>query len=123
MVDVPATGNHPPRVYNSLGKAADDPREARPVMQTVTFNCPHCGNLMAVGLNLLGRNVRCPHCKQVVRAPASLNEPAAPTPTPAPPTTPTVAVPSFNLPKPTETHESIFSERHEHDEDLFGTEP
>src|SRR5947209_7491787 len=40
-------------------------------MQTVNFNCPFCGKLMAVGLNLLGRNVRCPHCKQVVQAPAN----------------------------------------------------
>lgn len=98
-------------------------------MQTVNFNCPHCGNLMAVGLNLLGRNVRCPHCKQVVRAPSPIGEPPVPAPTPAPPpqpapapTTPTVPVPAFNVPKPTETHESIFSERREHDEDLFGSE-
>jgi hypothetical protein len=122
IANAPSPGNHPPLVYNSLGTAADDPKVC-PDMQTVNFNCPHCGNLMAVGLSLLGRNVRCPHCKQVVRAPAPLNEPAAPAPTPPPPPSPTVAMPSFNVPKPTETHESIFSERHEHDEDLFGTEP
>lgn len=82
-------------------------------MQTVNFNCPHCGNLMAVGTNLLGRNVRCPHCKQVVRAPVGAGEgPPAPA---APP-------PTFNVPGPTgEHHESIFGERH--DEDLFGSEP
>lgn len=91
-------------------------------MQTVNFHCPHCGNLMAVGMNLLGRNVRCPHCKQVVRAPAAAGEPPAvsgPVPQ-APPLTP-APPPQFNVPTPTEHHESIFGERH--DEDLFGSEP
>src|SRR3954468_9413454 len=91
-------------------------------MQTVNFNCPHCGNLMAVGTNLLGRNVRCPHCKQVVRAPAAVGDaagvqgpaPQAPPLTPAPP-------PQFKVQTPTEHHESIFGERH--DEDVFGSEP
>lgn len=87
-------------------------------MQTVNFNCPHCGNLMAVGTNLLGRNVRCPHCKTVVRAPAAPGDPPPPPPPPAPPP---VHVPQFNLPEQTEHHESIFGERHE--EDVFGTEP
>jgi hypothetical protein len=90
-------------------------------MQTVNFHCPHCGNLMAVGTNLLGRNVRCPHCRQVVRAPAAAGEaPAPPAPTPAPPPR-QPGVPSFNVPRPTEAHESIFGERH--DEDVFGSEP
>jgi hypothetical protein len=86
-------------------------------MQTVNFNCPHCGNLMAVGTNLLGRNVRCPHCKQVVRAPAAAGEaPAVQGPAAAP------QMPAFNIPgQPAEHHESIFGERH--DEDLFGSEP
>ena len=90
--------------------------------QTVNFHCPHCGNLMAVGTNLLGRNVRCPHCKQVVRAPAAAGDqpagamaaPQAPPLTPAPP-------PQFKVPGQGEHHESIFGERH--DEDLFGSEP
>jgi hypothetical protein len=90
-------------------------------MQTVNFNCPHCGNLMAVGTNLLGRNVRCPHCKQVLRAPAAAggapapSHPAAPTPSPPAP------LPTFNVPRPSEHHESIFGERH--DEDVFGSDP
>jgi len=88
-------------------------------MQTVNFNCPHCGNLMAVGTNLLGRNVRCPHCKQVVRAPAGAGEAPA---VQAPPPTPSPPAPQFNIPgQTTEHHESIFGERH--DEDLFGSEP
>src|SRR5262245_3952373 len=91
-------------------------------MQTVNFHCPHCGNLMAVGTNLLGRNVRCPHCRQVVRAPAAAGEaPAPPAPTPAPPPPRQPGIPSFNVPRPTEAHESIFGERH--DEDVFGSEP
>src|SRR5262245_55833421 len=90
------------------------------MQQTVNFNCPHCGNLMAVGTNLLGRNVRCPHCKQVVRAPAAPGEaPAPPAITPPPPRP--GAIPSFNVPKQTEALESIFGERH--DEDVFGSEP
>lgn len=92
-------------------------------MQTVNFNCPHCGNLMAVGTNLLGRNVRCPHCKQVVRAPAAPGEPLVqtPAPPPTPPPPPTAPAPMFDIPKPIEHHESIFGERH--DEDVFGSEP
>src|SRR5262245_13059030 len=71
-------------------------------MQTVNFACPHCGNLMAVGLDLLGRNVRCPTCKQVVQAP-----PPAPATAAAPP------------PSSVEAPESIFGEVH--DEDVFGS--
>lgn len=83
-------------------------------MQTVNFNCPFCGKLMAVGLNLLGRNVRCPHCKQVVQAPRTAGPP-----TEGPKTEP---VPSFNLPSaPQESHESIFGEAN--DDDVFGARP
>lgn len=89
-------------------------------MQTVNFNCPHCGNLMAVGTNLLGRNVRCPHCKQVVRAPAAPGEPLVQTPA-LPVPTPAAPAPKFDLPQTVEHHESIFGERH--DEDVFGSEP
>ncbi|HEX3152351.1 MAG TPA: hypothetical protein VHR66_30030 [Gemmataceae bacterium] len=77
---------------------------------------------MAVGTNLLGRNVRCPHCKQVVRAPAapgeapSIHAPQAPVPTPPLP----APGPQFNVPVHTEHHESIFGEAH--DEDVFGTQ-
>lgn len=90
-------------------------------MQTVNFNCPHCGNLMAVGSNLLGRNVRCPHCKQVVRAPAASGEAAiaaaaAPVMTPPPPSPPA----PIYIPKPQEAAESIFGDAPP-DEDLFGT--
>src|SRR5262249_18097778 len=85
-------------------------------MQTVTFTCLHCNNLMAVSTEFLGQQVRCPTCNQIVQAPA-----VAPTPITA---TPSVA-PSFedlSLDSPRqETHESIFGETQ--DEDLFGTPP
>ena len=83
-------------------------------MQTVNFNCSFCGKLMAVGINLLGRNVRCPHCKQILQAPAT---------TGAPPTAPppfAVQEPSFESPSaPIESPDSIFGEVL--DEDVFGT--
>lgn len=80
-------------------------------MQTLNFNCSHCGKLMAVGMNLLGRNVRCPHCKQVVQAPATSGPP---------PASPPIPEPSFQIPaEPKESHESIFGEVH--DDDVFGT--
>src|SRR5262245_13848728 len=51
---------------------------------TLTFPCPFCGRRMGVGLELLGKHVRCPHCKQVVlapAAPATAQPKAAPAPT------------------------------------------
>ena len=51
-------------------------------MQTVNFRCGHCNNLMAVGQEFLGQQVRCPHCQNVVLAPASA---PAPAPVPAAP--------------------------------------
>jgi hypothetical protein len=76
-------------------------------MQTVNFNCSFCDKMMAVGLNLLGRNVRCPHCKKVVQAPAGAV--AAP---PAPKQrTPPLDLKSFQSPtKLVTSKESIFSE-------------
>ncbi len=49
--------------------------------QRVTFKCGACGNLMAVGVELCGRPVRCPHCQQVIQVPSS----AVLLPAPAPP--------------------------------------
>ena len=48
-------------------------------MQTLTFQCGHCNKLMAVGIEYLGQQVRCPHCQQVVIAPSH------PAPTSPPP--------------------------------------
>ena len=85
-------------------------------MQTVNFNCSFCGKLMAVGTNLLGRNVRCPHCKQVLQAPATAG--AVSPASPPPPKEPAFEQPTVGMP-PLESPESIFGEVH--DEDLFGT--
>lgn len=40
-------------------------------MQTVNFQCGHCGRLMAVSTEFLGQQVRCPHCQQIVMAPTT----------------------------------------------------
>ncbi len=81
---------------------------------TVNFPCSHCKSLMAVPPNLVGRNVRCPTCKQVVQAPAAPPT-TAPLPTPKPP-----EIDLFPASTPqTDEPESIFGEQH--DDDLFGT--
>src|SRR6478735_10624710 len=76
-------------------------------MQTVNFQCGHCGKLMAVGRENLGQQVRCPHCQQVVLAPSS--EAPAPEPEPAP-------SPFGDL----NEHEDIFTQKSETDDVLFG---
>lgn len=88
-------------------------------MQTVTFQCGHCGKLMGVTENYLGQQVRCPHCQQVVVAPPPASAPTTPplAGSPAPPE------PAFTLPPPPGEHESIFSEPEEGSEDLFGAPP
>jgi hypothetical protein len=86
-------------------------------MQTVNFQCGNCGNLMAVGMEFLGQQVRCPHCQQVVVAPAQ----AGPEPTPASTGNPFVGPasgqfePTFTPPR---EPESIFGPSES--EDLFG---
>jgi len=85
-------------------------------MQTVTFTCLHCNNLMAVSTEFLGQHVRCPTCNQIVQAPAVAPAPIAATPSVVPP----FEELSIESPRQ-ETHESIFGETH--DEDLFGTPP
>lgn len=49
------------------------------IMQPLTFACPKCGRRMGVGLDLMGKSVRCPHCRQVVVVPSNVPvRPAAP---------------------------------------------
>lgn len=84
-------------------------------MQTVNFSCGHCGNLMAVALELLGQHVRCPHCQQVVVAP-SATTPTAPPSEPPPPAPPEPEPYSFSSPAAHE--EDIFTPKEVHD-DLF----
>ncbi|MFL5340725.1 MAG: hypothetical protein ACJ8F7_11290 [Gemmataceae bacterium] len=79
-------------------------------MHTVTFSCSHCNNLMAVGADHLGQQVRCPTCQHVVDSPT-----AAPPP---------LEAPALDLRLDAgkeESHESIFGEHH--DEDVFGSKP
>ncbi len=81
-------------------------------MQTVSFQCGHCHKVMGVTAAYLGKQVRCPHCQQVVMAPA------APPPAPSPRATPDPTA-GFSVPPPQrDEHESIFGEHI--DEDLFG---
>jgi hypothetical protein len=40
-------------------------------MQTVQFQCGGCGKLMAVSTEHLGTQVHCPHCMEIVQAPAA----------------------------------------------------
>src|SRR5260370_26559565 len=48
-------------------------------MQTVQFQCGHCGSMMGVSIEFLGQQVRCPTCQEVVVAPAS-SDPSPPEP-------------------------------------------
>lgn len=95
-------------------------------MQTVNFQCGHCRNLMAVGTEYLGKQVRCPHCQQVVLAPAP-QPAAAPAPQPLAPTLadgPAAPAPAplpetlFVPPPQAGDSEDIFSEPDS--DDLFG---
>jgi hypothetical protein len=88
-------------------------------METVNFQCGNCHNLMAVGSEYLGRQVRCPHCQQVVLAPA----PTAPPPPLAPGLLPPLSDSPFEAAAenaPANEHESIFGEVPS--DDLFGGE-
>lgn len=84
-------------------------------MQAVRFQCGRCGKQMQVGANLLGKQVRCPHCQQVILAPAS-----APVPAPAAPVA--AAEVTFRLPQRNEEDDSIFGEP-EGSDDLFDHRP
>src|SRR5947209_2691562 len=101
-------------------------------MLTVNFQCGACGKLMAVGVDFLGQQVRCPHCQQVVIAPGA--RPAtAPAPPPTPPPEPGVSTPAatirerspvvppqpFTLPRMHNDHEDIFSQRSDTEDALF----
>ncbi len=108
-------------------------------MQTVNFQCGHCGKLMAVGVEFLGQQLRCPHCQQVVLAPAA-NAHAAPAPppapfpatepppAPAPPENPFGSLTTDQPARPDDTfrmlsvnaNEDIFNTRKEPEDALFG---
>ena len=94
-------------------------------MPALTFACPKCGRRMGVGPQLSGRAVRCPHCKEVVVAPASGATVATPPPAAAvspggasQPAGPSPSeLPTFTPPSQ-ERADSILAE-HADDESLF----
>jgi hypothetical protein len=80
---------------------------------------------MGVGIELLGKHVRCPHCKQVVLAPAtagtSASWPSAPLPPPpAAPKPPEPPAPVFNVSQ-RESADSILGDPDESEDDVFGS--
>jgi len=97
---------------------------------------------MGVSADFLGKQVRCPHCRQVVLAPSAAAAPAAPVAPPPPPPVavvpppPPVAVaplpppvntepdlPQFNFPAAREGADSILGDPNESEDDVFGTQP
>ena len=101
---------------------------------------------MGVPGELLGKQVRCPHCKQVVLAPVTAGPapapaavappppapaprpvavvpPPAPAPVPPPPPAPEPDLPVFNIPTRKEGADSIMSEANESDDEVFGSQP
>jgi DNA-directed RNA polymerase subunit RPC12/RpoP len=80
-------------------------------MQTVTFGCGRCGNLVTMEERLLGQEVECPHCRQLVPSP---RVPVAG----LPPATLSQG-PDFSVPAP-EDQESIFDAAIHPDDALFG---
>jgi hypothetical protein len=83
--------------------------------QNVAFPCPQCKKSMAVGPQLQGKQVRCPHCKQVIIAPMASNQVAEVNQAP---TTDLPTFPGFTEQK--ENEESILTPPVQ--EDLFGGE-
>jgi hypothetical protein len=84
-------------------------------MQPVQFSCGHCGKLMAVGGGHLGQQVRCPHCQQVVFAPASAATDFGGGEAPPPPSIET----TLHTPVPPADVEDIFGQS-QAASDLFG---
>ena len=80
-------------------------------MQTVNFQCGHCGNLMAVSTEFLGQQVRCPTCQGVVVAPSATEV--------APQQSAQADLPQFDIPKGPDP-DSIFSPPEETTDDIFG---
>jgi hypothetical protein len=88
-------------------------------MPNHTFPCPFCGKKMGVGHELLGKKVRCPHCNQILMAPAPSAASPPPVPAPKPPEMP-ADLPVFNFPKQ-EARESIFGEQEDEGDDVFSS--
>jgi len=85
-------------------------------MDNVSMQCGSCGQLMAVAESSLGQQVRCPHCQQVVLAPAA-------PPEPLPGAQPTVERPEFETriaASGAQEIESIFASPELNNDALFG---
>lgn len=96
---------------------------------------------MGVSADFLGKQVRCPHCRQVVLAPNAASAPATPVapppapppvtvappppppPRPAPPVSTEPDLPQFNFPAAREGVDSILGDPNESEDDVFGTQP
>src|SRR5581483_10580632 len=105
-------------------------------MQTVQFQCGNCHKLMAVSVEHAGRQVRCPHCQQVVVAPTASPQPAAAHPAAQPvvaASEPSVGSsgsaplspepPMFAMPEASTEAESIFAPPEELGADACGEAP
>ena len=51
-------------------------------METVQLQCGHCGKVMAISVEHLGGQVRCPHCLSVVQTPPRQTSASGPAPAP-----------------------------------------
>ena len=49
-------------------------------MAIVKFSCGKCGKAVAVDSAHLGKPVRCPHCQQIIQAPAAETPASVPAP-------------------------------------------
>jgi hypothetical protein len=85
---------------------------------------------MGVSADFLGKQVRCPHCRQVVLAPSAATAPGAPMapppPAPAPRPQPVATepdLPQFSVPAAREGTDSILGDPNESEDDVFGTQP
>lgn len=67
-------------------------------METVQLQCGHCKKVIAIRVEHMGAQVKCPHCHLVVQTPPRAAQPAPPAPPPP-------AVPNMDLHQP----ESIFA--------------
>ena len=91
--------------------------------QTQTFPCPFCGRRMGIGIELLGKHVRCPHCKQVVLAPrdAASHVVRSGNPTHASGSEPSEPE-QFRFPKKREAAESILSDADESTDEAISSQ-
>src|SRR5262245_36925229 len=91
-------------------------------MENVNFQCGSCGQLIAVSPSLLGQQVRCPHCQQLVLAPTTTSPVPQPVPVSSSPATGLPAEPPISVLSVSEV-ESIFTSPESNSDALFGGPP